>query len=254
MTIQFENTYCLEMLAKLENGCVDMILIDPPYGSTNLAWDKALDYSLYFPEFWRVLKPNGIIIITSQQPYVTDVINACRKFFKYEIIWNKVTKMGFLDAKKKPLRGHENILVFYKHLPVYNPQFTYTNELHPRVRQNEEKRYDGYGTHKGTTYVDTGKRYPSSILTINNWNGLLFGNNEDAVVHPTQKPVALFRYLIKTYTNEGGVIFDGFCGSGTTAIACIQEKRNFIGCEANEKYYTAAVERIKNEQKKLVLF
>lgn len=258
MKIDLYNENCYDLMKRIPDGSIDLIITDPPYGSLDLEWDKAQDYSLLFPEWFRITKENAPIIVTSQQPYATDIINACRKYFRYEIIWEKTQKLGFVNANKMPMRGHENLLVFYRKLPTYNPQKYKVGKdkmSWGRVRKQTANRYEGYsdGCKEGT-YTDTGERLPHSVIQISNWNGALFGKTDRAVVHPTQKPVDLFRYLILTYSNEGETVFDGFSGSGTAAVACLEEGRNFIGSELNEEYYKGAISRIENERMQTKLF
>lgn len=235
---------------KIKENSIDLIVQDPPYGSTNFDWDRELDYKSFFPKWWRILKENGVIIITSQQPYATDVINASRKYFRYEIIWEKTIKMGFVNANKMPLRSHENILVFYKKLPNYNPQKYKVSEKH-RLRKQRADRYDGYSkTNKKCKiqyYENTGDRYPSSVILCQNHNGNFFGKKNNSTFHGTQKPVDLFRWLIRTYSNEGDVVFDGFSGSGTTGIACLIENRNYILIESDKKIYTKSLARLQKK-------
>lgn len=258
MKIDLYNENCYDLMKRIPDGSIDFIVTDPPYGSTNLEWDKEQDYENLFAEWFRIAKENAAIIVFSQQPYATDIINACRKYFRYETIWEKTMKMGFPNANKMPLKAHENMLVFYKKLPTYNPQKYIVGKdkmSWGRQRKQGENRYDGYTSSMGKSiYTDDGTRMSKSVIQISNWNGALFGKTDKAVVHPTQKPVDLFRYLILTYSNEGETVFDGFAGSGTAAVACLEESRNFIGSELNEEYYKGAINRIENERLQTKLF
>lgn len=233
-----------EILKQLPDKSVDLILEDMPYGNTNLKWDYDVDLQSYWIERLRVIKDNGAIILTGQQPFSANLIMSNPKMFRYELIWKKTQPLGFLDAKKKPLRAHENILIFYKHLPVYNPQKT-KKEGVPigRVRKMRSDRADHYHKMRTGQYVEDGTRHPLSVIEISNWNGGGFVKGKKAI-HPTQKPVELFSWLIRTYTNEGNLVFDGFSGSGTTAIACKQENRNFICCEIDHKYFIDSQRRL----------
>lgn len=258
MGIELLNLDCLDLLKSLPDASVDLMLQDPPYGTTRLEWDKAPDFSTLWPEWLRVCKENAAIIFTSQQPFTTDLINSCRKFYRYEIIWQKTQVMGFLDAKRKPLRTHENIIVFYKKQPTYNPQKTQVSSdkmSWGRTRKNAGG-FDGYQEFRKDDYkyVEDGSRYPTSVINISSWNGALFGKTSREVEHPTQKPVDLMRYLIKTFTNPGETVFDGYSGSGTTAVACVREGRNFIGSELNKDYYDNALKRISVTLSKPELF
>lgn len=255
--IQLFNECCLETMKRITDGSIDLMLTDPPYGTTNLEWDIAPNMPEMWLEWERILKPNGAWIFTAQQPFATDIIISRRGFFRYEIIWEKTQKLGFVNANKMPLRQHENVLVFYRSLPTYNPQFyQYDKSISlGNIRKQKKNRYDGYsGINSGSEYYDSGKRYPGSVVKFSNWNGTLFGKSTKGNFHPTQKPVDLFRYLIQTFSNEGDTVFDGYAGSATTAIACINEKRNFIGSELNKEYFEKADQRIKVEQMQTTLF
>jgi site-specific DNA-methyltransferase (adenine-specific) len=251
MEIDFTNEdICLKM-SKIKPGSVDLILIDPPYGCLNLKWDKKQDYVKLFEWFFIIGTPNVAILIFSKQPYATDVINEGRKYFRYEIIWEKTQKTNFANAKKMPLCGHENILVFYKKLPIYNPQKHISKDSIKKRFSKHQKNgleYEGYsgGFKDDYSYTNImGELLPDSVITFSNWNGALFGNTKNTVKHPTSKPVPLLRYLIKTYSNKDNTVFDGFCGSGSTVIACLEENRNFIGCELDPIYFSAAEKRIE---------
>ena len=194
-----------------------------------------------------MIKDNGAIVLTAQQPFVTELINSQRKNFRYEIIWHKSNAQGFLDANRKPLRAHENILIFYKKQPVYNPQKTISDT--PSLRKNSKKGGRQYANFRNLEYHGHSdySRFPTSVLSFSNWNGTHFGKKtKDAIRHPTQKPLDLFRWIIRTYTNEQDIVFDGFAGSGTTGVASIMEKRNFICCEWTEEYFINAKKRIED--------
>ena len=189
---------------------------------------------------------NGAILLFSAQPFTTDLIQSNRKMFRYEIIWKKTLPTGFLNARKMPMRYHENICVFYKHLPTYNPIMRKVdrNDI-GRVRTNGGKaqQYNEFRK-EDWAYTETGERYPSDVIEFSNWNGALFGNTENATKHPTQKPIELLEYLIHTYTNEGDTVLDNCMGSGSTGMACINTGRNFIGMELDENYFCIAKNRI----------
>lgn len=233
---------CFNALAAIPDGSVDMILTDPPYGTTDIEWDVAPDLVRMFAEFHRVAKKNAAIILTAQQPFATDCINANRQNFRYDTIWEKTKALGFLGAKKKPLRAHENILVFYKSLPTYNPQKSFIKEKH-RVKIQASDRYAGYKAFPSGVYTHDGTRYPRSVVKFSNQNG--------ATKHPTQKPLALFEYLIRTYTNEGETVLDCFAGSGTTAVAAINTRRKYIVIEKEEKYVDIIRSRVENAKQTL---
>jgi site-specific DNA-methyltransferase (adenine-specific) len=250
---------CFIALAAIADGSVDMIFTDPPYGTTNLHWDTAPDLVRMFAEFNRVIKKNGAIVVTAQQPFATDCINANRKYFRYEWIWEKTQKQGFFAANKMPLRAHENVLVFYKALPTYNPQKSKAEALTTsKTASKKNLDYSGVYTsgscaayRNNTLWQETGLRFPSSVVKINNWNGALFGNTKNATKHPTQKPLALFEYFIRTYTNEGETVLDCFAGSGTTAVAAINTGRKYIVVEKEQKYVDIIRERVAQAEQTL---
>ncbi len=252
---------CLELMEKIPDKSINLILCDLPYGTTHLEWDKPIPFEPLWEQYKRIIKDNGAILLFSAQPFTTDLINSNRKMFRYEIIWQKTLSTGFYNAKKMPLRIHENILVFYKHLPTYNPQkYQLTQEYIKQhlvpigrkrknsdyKRQNTGKAWNGVSieSDKKWEYIDTGERYPSDVIKFSNWNGTLFGNKSNTVKHPTQKPLPLIEYLIKTYSNEGDTVLDNCMGSGSTGVACVNLDRSFIGYELNEDYFKIAQERI----------
>ena len=241
------NMDCLEGMKFIPDQSIDMILCDLPYGTTKCGWDAVIPFDKLWHEYERIIKNNGAIVLTGQQPFTTDLISSNRKLFRYELIWEKTQKLGFLDANRKPLRAHENILIFYKKQPVYNPQKTVSETRAKPARKRDSNRYQGYGEVDGGLYTDDRSRYPHSVLKISNWNGAGFVKNSDRTKHPTQKPVPLFEWLIKTYTNEGDIVLDNCSGSGTTAIACIRNNRNYICIEKNERYYVDSLTRVKSE-------
>ena len=224
---------CVEGMKYIDDKSIDMILCDLPYGTTRNKWDSIIPLEPLWEQYKRIIKDNGAIVLTAQTPFDKVLGASNLDMLRYEWIWEKDNATGHLNAKKMPMKKHENILVFYKKLPQYNPQFT---EGKPYVvkRGRKSTNYgDDVEGYDGITKSD-GKRYPTSILRFNKETGL----------HPTQKPVALFEYLIKTYTNEGETVLDNCMGSGTTAVACINTNRNFIGIELDEGYFKIAKERI----------
>lgn len=228
---------CLDLMKDIPDGSVDCIITDPPYGTTDCKWDKIPDLKLFFEHGFRVLKENGALISFSQLPFAVDLINTCRKYFRYEIIWQKTKPVGFLNANKMPLRAHENILVFYRKLPVYNPQ---KKKGAPYKTKSLGTGSDLYGNKKpSATNNITGDRHPSDVL--------LFKKCNFESLHPTHKPVELMEWLVKTYTNPGDTVLDCFMGSGTTGVACVRNGRNFIGMELQEKYFEIAQKRIAEE-------
>lgn len=216
----------------IPDDIVDMILCDLPYGTTKNKWDVIIDPERMWEQYKRVLKPDGIIVLTAAQPFTTVLINSNPKMFKYDLIWYKPLGTGFLNSKKMPMRNHEHILIFYDHLPTYNPQMG-VGIRKKGMRKNDRNGgcYNDFNQNRIEPFDDEGKRFPQSVIEITNGDRTI--ENE----HPTQKPIDLFRYLIKTYSNEGDLILDNCMGSGTTAKACILEKRDFIGFETDKKYF-----------------
>lgn len=232
--------------ASLKDGTVDLIIEDMPYNTTKLHFEKEIDLDAYWAERLRIIKDNGAIILTSQQPFTTDLINSCRKYFRYELIWEKKKRTGFLNAARMPLRGHENILVFYRKLPFYAPQKVRIAEVGKiKVKENREDRYAGYGSFASRPYYDNGMRYPHSVLQFGHT-----GPMRD-YFHPTQKPLDLFCWLIKSYSRESDLVFDGFAGSGTTAVACLLLGRKFICCETDANYYEKSMERLETVRRQI---
>ena len=231
------NEDCLEGMKRIADKSVDMILCDLPYGTTACKWDTIIPFEPLWEQYERVIKDGGAIILTASQPFTTKLISSNFDWFKYELIWNKVLPTGFAIAKIQPMKQHENVLVFGKGKVTYNPQMTPRER--PRTYNRTHKNYEGSENlqkHDGKARTLT-HYYPRSLLEFSN-------ANNKSKVHPTQKPVPLFEYLIRTYTNENETILDNCMGSGTTAIACLNTNRNYIGFELDETYYSLANERI----------
>ena len=248
------NGDCLEVMKSIPDKSVDMVLCDLPYGTTACKWDNVIPFEPMWECYNRIIKDNGAILLFSAQPFTTDLICSNRKNFRYEIIWQKTQASGFLNVKKMPLRAHENILVFYKKLPTYNPIKTSVNRKNiGRVRKPNLLRSQQYGKESmmKTIYVETGLRYPTDVIKFSNWNGSLFGKNVSHVKHPTAKPVDLLEYLIKTYSNPGDTILDNCMGSGSTGVACVNTNRDFIGIELDDNYFSIAKDRIEAAQKEV---
>ncbi len=232
---------CLEVMSEIPAGSVDMILCDLPYGTTACKWDSIIPFGRLWWHYSRVIKPNGIIVLTATQPFTSALVMSNPKMFKYEWIWQKTHPKGHLNAKKQPMRAHESILIFYNKPTTYNPQKT---QGHARkvARTSYVKEHTGdsvYGREVRDTNYDSTERYPLSVQVFPN-------ADLTNVLHPTQKPVMLFEYLIKTYTNEGDIVLDNCSGSGTTAVACINTNRKYICIENNEEYYKGSVARVEN--------
>ena len=226
---------CLELMKEIPDGSVDMILADLPYGTTRNKWDSIIPLEPLWEQYERIIKDNGAIVLTAQTPFDKVLGASNLKMLKYEWIWQKPQGTGHLNAKKMPMKNHENILVFYKKLPTYNPQMRKGFEPYT---QKSGRGSDNYGEQKQVVTVNSGERYPLSVVDFNPNKGL----------HPTQKPVALMEYLIKTYTNEGDLVLDNVMGSGTTGVACKNLNRHFIGMELDEGYFNIANDRIESHE------
>jgi site-specific DNA-methyltransferase (adenine-specific) len=235
MTTQLFQGDCLELMRDIPDHSVDMVLCDLPYGTTSRnEWDKPLDMEKLWPQYKRVIKSGGAIVLFSQLPFACDLISGNRKQFRYEIVWEKNNSVGFLNANRMPLRAHENILVFYERLPTYNPQKG-EGKPYKRIRRNPATQNYGQQERTTSTICENGKRFPRDVIKFGFERGL----------HPTQKPVPLLEYLIKTYTNEGDTVLDNCMGSGSTGVACVNTGRNFIGMELDETYFKIAKNRIE---------
>ena len=228
----------LTELKKLSDVCVDMILCDLPYGTTACAWDTIIPFEPLWEQYKRIIKDNGAIVLTASQPFTSALVMSNIKMFKYEWIWDKKVGSGFLNANKMPMKNHENILVFYKKQPIYNKQMRDGLQNHSKGKPKPVIT-NVYGN---SNFIDNreklgNKKNPLSIIQFEKIH-------PSVCIHPTQKPVALFEYLIKTYTNEGDLVLDNCIGSGTTAVAAINTGRNFIGIELNKEYCEIAKKRI----------
>jgi site-specific DNA-methyltransferase (adenine-specific) len=231
---------CLELMKSIPDGSVDAIICDLPYGTTNCKWDSVIDLPKLWIQYNRIIKPNGAIVLTAQTPF--DKVLGCSNLsmLKYEWIWEKTQATGHLNAKKMPMKAHENILVFYKKLPTYNPQKTKGHKpINSYTKYVEtQNNTEIYGKMKqemsGGGETD---RYPRSVITFSS-------DKQKSKLHSTQKPLALMEYLVKTYTNEGETVLDSTMGSGTTMVACKNLNRNGIGIEMDEKYFEIATKRL----------
>ena len=223
---------CLELMKDIPDKSIDMVLCDLPYGTTKNKWDSVIPLNKLWKQYERIIKDNGAIVLFSQMPFSAELVHSNLKLFKYEWIWQKDNGTGFLNAKKMSLKIHENILVFYKKLPLYNPQMRTGFKPYKCKQGRHSTNYGAY--EQGHITESNGERYPIDIIKF----------KKDSGLHPTQKPVELLEYLIKTYTNEGETVLDNCMGSGSTGIACINTNRNFIGYELNEKYFKIAEKRI----------
>lgn len=242
--IKLYNGNCLDIMKEIEDSSIDMVLVDPPYGTTPIKWDSVIDFTLLWKEYNRILKSNAAICIFAQEPFASYLRLSNIKYYRYDWYWEKERLTNVFQIKKRCGKTVENICVFYKEQCTYNPQKTIytgkkvTNKIGENARWSVTQA--GYEqTTKPFEYIDDGTRHPTQVLRINR-------DNPRKRVHPTQKPVALMEYLIKTYTNEGDIVLDNCMGSGTTGIACKNLNINFIGIELNEQYFNIAKERIEN--------
>ena len=240
------NEDCLEGMKRIPDKSIDMILCDLPYGTTKNKWDSVIPFQPLWEQYKRICRDNAAIVLFSQQPFTTKLIESNIDDFRYEWIWEKPQGTGFLNANKMPLKRHENIVVFYGKLPTYNPQYTFSKII---IRSKESKYISqNYNNKKLLPYNNpTGKRYPTDILNF--YDKQRFNSTKEKNRHPTQKPVDLIAYLIKTYTDEGMTVLDNCMGSGTTAVACINTNRNYIGFEIDKEYFDLSIKRINDIRK-----
>ena len=239
--IKLYNGDCLVEMNKIEDKSVDLILCDLPYGSTQCSWDSIIPFYKLWEQYNRVLKDTGIVVLFSSGLFTIDLINSNRKDFKYKLIWKKNVPTGMSSAKYRPMKYYEEICVFYKKKGTYNPQ------MKPREGVGKAcYNYDHYcGDSNHVSYENVKKRYdpdwaqPSDILEFN------VVPNRNGKVHPTQKPIELLEWLIKTYSNENDLVLDNTMGSGSTGVACVNLNRNFIGIEMDETYFKISEQRIQ---------
>lgn len=243
---------CIEVMKTIPNKSIDAIITDPPYGTTACKWDSVIDFDLMWEQLNRIIKPNGAIVLFGSQPFTSALIMSNPKMFKYEWIWKKNTGTGFASAKYQPLKYHENLIVFAKGKTIYNPipteRFSEASKKVCRkpVRGGGKKTSSHLSMNIVNVQYDSETKNPESVL---NYKSVPNGGGEK--LHPTQKPVALMEYLIKTYTNENETVLDFTMGSGSTLVACQNTNRNGIGIELDESYFLIAKNRIKENEFKL---
>ena len=238
---------CLELMKNIRDKSIDCIICDLPYGVTSKnKWDTIIPYEPLWKEYKRIIKDNGPIILFGQDKFTAKTMLSNEKMHRYNLIWNKVLTSGFLNAGRMPLREHEDIMIFYKKLPTYNPQFTEGKPLHGmgekfKKVKNNNNNYNDFNSCNNPSANREGdtKKYPKSILTFPR-------PASSKMLHPTEKPVELLEYLIKTYSNENDVILDNCMGSGSTGVAALNTNRRFIGVELDEKYFNIAKDRLEN--------
>ena len=228
---------CLEQMRNIPDHSIDMVLADPPYGTTACKWDSIIPLEPMWEQLKRIIKPNGAIVMTAQTPFDKVLGSSNLEMLRYEWVWEKTSATGHLNAKRAPMKSHENVLVFYEKQPTYNPQKTSGHKRKVASKVNRaDKQSECYGKQKGVTDYDSTERYPRSVITF-------ASDKQHSNLHTTQKPVALMEYLIKTYTNEGETVLDFTMGSGTTGIAAANTGRDFIGIELDENFYSNTVFR-----------
>lgn len=241
------NGDCLELMKSIPDGSIDCIIADLPYGTTQNKWDSVIPLDKLWEQYERVIKDNGMICLTSSEPFTNQLINSKPKKFKYyDLVWDKVSTTGFLNAKRQPLRRHEQILCFYKKQTTYNPIMEVRGKPRNKGSYNK-KQGDGdmcYGKFENVESFNN-EYYPTSVIQVSN-------AVQKGKVHPTQKPVELMEYLIKTYTNEGEIVLDNSMGSGSTGVAAMNTNRKFIGIELDKKYFEIASNRIGEVSQTLV--
>lgn len=228
-------------MKKIKDKSIDMILCDLPYGITQNKKDVAISFEPLWEQYERIIKDNGAIVLTAQGTFFIDLVNSNRKLFRYDLVWDKELTSGFLNANRQPLRRHENIAVFYKKQPTYNPQFSSGKPLHGKGTAYKTKTLtnNNYGDFSSGDDLRKGstEKYPTSVLRFPK-------PHPSVAVHPTQKSIELFEWLIKTYTNESDLVLDNCIGSGTTVLACINTNRKYIGFEVNGQYFNIAQDRV----------
>lgn len=232
------NEDCYLTLQRMKDKSVNLLLQDPPFGVTQNEWDVAPDLKRMWPEWERVVTDNAAMIFFATQPFATDLIASNRKLFRYDLIWYKPLGTGFLNANRMPLRNHEHLIVFYKKLPTYNPQLAKGPRRKKGLKGSSLS--DNYGNFEPSEKIND-TYHPHSVVEFSN------GDNTTENEHPTQKPLSLLQYLIRTFSNPGDMVFDGYMGSGTTLVAAYKEGRSCIGAELNEKYFYGILKRFKEQ-------
>lgn len=237
----------MELMQEIPDGSIDMVLCDLPYGETQNPRDKPIPFARLWAQYKRIVKGNGAILLFGQGRFFVDLIESNRKWYRYDLIWDKVLTTGFLNANRMPLRRHEKIAVFYERQPTYHPQFMQGEPLHGKgktylTKEGKNRNYGKFGQ-IADTRAGSREKFPVSILRYAK-------SHPSKARHPTEKPVPLLEYLIRTYTDAGETVLDNCIGSGSTAVACIRSGRHYIGYELAEEYCRIAKGRIAEEQQK----
>lgn len=238
---------CLDRMKEIPDGSIDMVLADPPYGTTACKWDSVIPFEFMWEQLKRVTKKNGVIVMTASQPFTSALVMSNAEMFKYCWVWEKSKASNFLQASYMPLKAHEDVVVFYQSSKVtYNPQMVdglpYSGEKRAGKKGSNSDVVNNVPNPTFRRGSPDGKRKPRTVQYFKT------SESEGRTYHPTQKPVALMEYLIRTYTNEGETVLDFTMGSGTTGVACVKTSRNFIGIERDPKYFEIAQERISKEK------
>ena len=238
---------CLEEMKNIADGSVDAIICDPPYGTTQCNWDSVIDFKLMWEQLNRIIKPNGAIVLFGSEPFSSHLRISNIKNYKYDWVWQKNNVVGFANAKKMPLKNIENISIFCKKRPTYNPQgLIKIKKKHKNSISHKTNKNEGITTINGGRFKDNYQQentnYPRQILKY---------SRPSKTIHPTQKPVALMEYLIKTYTNTGETVLDFTAGSFSTGVAAVNTSRNFIGIEKEQKYFDIGIERINKAKEEI---
>tara|TARA_R110000782_G_scaffold26993_1_gene68692 strand:+ start:455 stop:1204 length:750 start_codon:yes stop_codon:yes gene_type:complete len=241
---------CLDVMKAIPDGSVDAIICDPPYGTTACKWDSVIDFDLMWEQLNRIIKPNGAIVLFGSEPFSSVLRMSNIKMFRYDIIWEKSHARGFLNAWRQPMRKHENISLFYKNQPTYNPILKDKDpkNIRPISKRSRSSQFNGgkFSNEAAKRKCPNDKSMPDSILKFN--------SKVTPIQHPTQKPILLMEYLISTYTNENETVLDFTMGSGSTGVAAKNLNRDFIGIEQDEDYFNIANKRISEHQKEQTLF
>ena len=241
--VQLYKGDCLELMKTIPSGSVDVIIADPPYGTTACKWDSVIPFDLMWEQLNRIIKPNGAIVLFGSEPFSSALRMSNIKNYKLDLKWVKSRPTGHLNAKRMALKNIEDVIIFYRKQPTYNPQFTKgkPNNIKEGEARVTKATNNIYGAFKNSVQIKTEKKYPKQNLYFNQ-------NDPRKILHPTQKPVSLMEYLIKTYTNENETVLDFTMGSGSTGVACVNTFRNFIGIEMDENYFNIATKRIEEAQ------
>lgn len=239
---ELHNGDCLEIMKDIEDKSIDMILCDPPYGTTSCRWDSIINLEEMWSQYNRIIKDNGVIVLFSAQPFTTKLINSNLRNYKYSWYWIKNTTTGFTFAKYQPLRKVEDINVFYKKTPLYQPQGLVKLDKPNKCKRNKSIKDSIYNHNTlAKEYITEYTNYPNNVLLF---------NKETKCIHPTQKPVDLLEYLIKTYTKEDDIVLDNCFGSGSTGVACAKTNRIFIGIELDKEHFKNGEDRMKRSYRR----